>query len=157
MNRINIRGLRIIMRSEGCRLKGYICPAGVPTIGYGSTGLDYYNTDEKGRPTKITTDTVWTSWQAKDRLRKDIFKFSQQILRHIVVDINDNQFSAIVSFVYNVGIGNFKRSTLLKKLNRGDIVGASNEFLRWNRAGGRVLNGLIKRREAERELFLLNS
>jgi lysozyme len=68
--------------------------------------------------------------------------------------INQNQFDALVSFVYNVGAGNFAKSTLLKKLNKADYQGAGDEFLRWNRGGGKVLNGLIRRRDAERSLFL---
>ncbi|MGL4733219.1 MAG: lysozyme, partial [Fusobacteriaceae bacterium] len=87
-------------------------------------------------------------------LKKDLLRFEQKVLQLVIVKINKNQFDALVSFCYNCGSGNLQTSTLLRKLNAGDYPGAAEEFPRWNRAGGKVLNGLIKRREAEKELFL---
>ena len=91
--------------------------------------------------------------EAEEQLQRDLKPFAQQIEKAIVVDVNDNQFCALLSFVYNLGIGNFRSSTLLKKLNTGDYRGASLEFPKWNRAGGKVLKGLTRRRLAEQALF----
>ena len=86
-------------------------------------------------------------------LKKDLIKFEEGVEKLVEVDINSNQFSALVSFAFNLGCGNLKKSTLLKKLNDGDTEGASDEFLQWVSAGGKRLPGLERRREAERELF----
>jgi lysozyme len=153
--KFNINGLKIIAKFEGCSLKGYVCPAGVLTIGYGSTGLDYFNLDKRGNPTPISLKTVWTKEQCKQRLMKDIADFSNKLIPLIGVDLTSNQFSALVSLVYNIGLGAFKKSTLLKKINQGDFKGAADEFPKWNKAGGKVLPGLTNRRAAERFLFLI--
>jgi lysozyme len=139
------RGKELIKSFEGFRAIAYICPAGVPTIGYGTTRINGSRVKEG---MKITSD------EAEVFLEQDLKVFEDAINHNVLVEINQNQFDALVSFVYNVGIANFKKSTLLKKLNKGDYEEASNQLLRWTRAGGKVLNGLVRRREAEKELFL---
>ena len=140
-----MRGKELIKSFEGFRAIAYICPAGVPTIGYGTTRINGSRVKEG---MKITSD------EAEVFLEQDLKVFEDAINHNVLVEINQNQFDALVSFVYNVGIANFKKSTLLKKLNKGDYEEASNQLLRWTRAGGKVLNGLVRRREAEKELFL---
>ncbi len=141
MRDVNQAGIELIKHFEGCFLKPYLCPAGVLTVGYGHTGPDVI----KGKSI--------TAKEAEELLKKDLLKFSKAISERVKVSTNDNQFSALVSLTYNIGLGNLYMSTLLKLLNRGDYVGAGNEFLKWNRANGKVLVGLTKRREAERILY----
>ena len=144
---ISEKWIDLIIKFEGFSAKPYLCPAGVPTIGYGST----YYTD--GR--KVTLDDKPI---AKERARYILCKqvndhYGKAVNRYVQVEITQNQFDALCSFAYNVGVGNLKSSTLLKKLNNGDYEGASNEFLKWTRSKGKVLNGLARRREAEKKLF----
>ncbi|MEM9266897.1 MAG: lysozyme [Cyanobacteria bacterium P01_F01_bin.13] len=137
----NASGVSLIKSFEGLRLKAYQDAVGVWTIGYGTTrGV---------RPGQEISEA-----QAEALLKTDLNRFEQALNQAVRVPINDNQFAALVSFTYNVGSGAMRSSTLLKKLNRRDIYGAANEFPRWNRAGGRVLAGLTRRRNAERALFL---
>jgi len=134
-------GLELIQRHEGLRLKAYLCPAGVPTIGYGST-----------RGVKMGDEI--TRAQATELLMADIERFEDAVRRAVEVTLNQHEFDALVSFAFNVGAGALQRSTLLRKLNAGDRQGAADELLRWTRGGGRVLPGLVRRREDERALFL---
>lgn len=92
--------------------------------------------------------------QAKSYFKHDLAKFEKTVNESVTVPINQNQFDALVSLTYNIGSGAFKNSTLLKKLNKGDYQGAADQFLVWNKAGGKVMKGLVRRREAERALFL---
>ena len=138
--RINEAGLNLIKDFEGCRLKAYLCPAGVWTIGYGHT---------QG----VKPDMVINQLQAERFLRQDLKRFEDAVTSLVKVPITLNQFSALVSFAYNVGVGALYDSTLLRKLNKKDYKGAANEFLRWNKAGGKVLPGLTRRRLAEKDLF----
>lgn len=131
----------IIKRYEGLRLEAYLCPAGVWTIGYGHT---------RG----VKPGDKCTKEQANDYLLDDLRDAENAVNVMVKSSLNQNQFDALVSFVYNLGSGNFKDSTLLRKLNERDYLGAANEFKRWNKAGGKVLNGLIKRRESEANLFI---
>ena len=138
-------GISLIKQFEGCRLKAYPDPAtgGAPwTIGYGHTGNDV-------RPGRL-----WTQVQADSALISDLAQCERSISRLVKVNLTQNQFDALVSFVFNVGSGNLQSSTLLRKLNSGDYKGAADEFLKWNKAAGKVMNGLVARRAAERELFL---
>lgn len=137
---INEAGLNLIKDFEGCRLKAYLCPAGVWTIGYGHT---------QG----VKPDMVINQLQAERFLRQDLKRFEDAVTSLVKVPITPNQFSALVSFAYNVGTGALYDSTLLRKLNKKDYKGAANEFLRWNKAGGKVLPGLTRRRLAEKDLF----
>ena len=141
------KGLDIIKQFEGFSSKPYLCPAGVPTIGYGAT---YYL---DGR--KVTMqDPPITQSQATALLQMMVRNYEAAVNRYVQVKINQNQFDALVSFAYNLGNAALQKSTLLKKLNAGDYQCAANEFLKWNRAGGRELAGLTRRRKAERALFL---
>lgn len=144
-------GIALIKGFEGCRLTAYPDPGtgGAPwTIGYGWTHpID-------GKPVKpgMTIDQ-----ETADRLLKTgLVSYENDVLKLVRVKLTKGQFDALVSFAYNVGSRALSTSTLLKKLNAGDIKGAADEFLRWNKAGGKVLNGLTRRREAERALFLGN-
>ena len=139
---VNEAGVRLVQEFEGCRLDAYRCPAGIPTIGYGATGPD------------IRMGMVWTQEQADARLVEDLARFADGVERLVEVDLSDNQFAAIVSFAFNVGLGALRDSTLLRKLNAGDYLGAADQLPRWNKGGGRVLPGLTRRRAAERDLFL---
>lgn len=137
----NASGVNMIKSFEGLRLKAYQDAVGVWTIGYGTTrGV---------RPGQEISEA-----QAEALLKSDLNRFERDVSQAVRVSINDNQFAALVSFTYNVGSGALRSSTLLRKLNSRDIYGAANEFPRWNRAGGRVLAGLTRRRSAERALFL---
>ena len=134
------KGIDLIKRFEGCSLTAYKCPAGRWTIGYGHT-----NGVEKGQ--KITKK------QAESFLKEDIELYEDGVNKYVSAPLTQNQFDALVSFTYNVGLGAFKTSTLRQKLNAGDYTGAAKEFPRWNKSSGFVLNGLIARRKAEKELF----
>jgi lysozyme len=138
-------GKDLIKSFEGFRSDSYICPAGVPTIGYGTTLIN-------GLP--IPLGISITEDEADLLLEEDLVVFETDITSNVLVELTQNQFDALVSFVYNVGIGNFKKSTLLKLINAGEFEKASNEFPKWNKANKKVLAGLTKRRNAERDLFL---
>ena len=167
MRRINQEGLDIIKRWEGIEdgdpstvnLDPYLCPAKVWTIGWGhsvtynGTQLNMYN-DPVGDLARMIYPNGITMEEAETLLFNDTDSRAIRISNIVKVPLNDNQFSALVSFVYNVGTGNFLSSTLLKKLNLGDYLGAAFEFPKWRRAGGKILNGLVSRRAAEQELFL---
>lgn len=143
MIKVSGRGLKLIKQSEGIFLQAYRCPANVLTIGYGHTA-------------GVQPGDVITAEQADTFLQEDVAESVRAVNRLVTVPLTQNQFDALVSFVFNLGIGNFRTSTLLKKLNAGDYSGAAEEFPRWVRAGGKQLPGLIKRRDAEKTLFLLN-
>lgn len=142
-------GIALIKGFEGCRLTAYPDPGtgGAPwTIGYGWT------LPVDGKPVRpgMTIDQA-----TADRLLKTgLVSYENDVLKIVKVKLTQGQFDALVSFAYNIGSRALSTSTLLKKLNTGDIKGAADEFLRWNKAGGKVLNGLNRRREAERALFL---
>lgn len=139
--RISEKGINLIKRFEGLRLEAYLDSVDVPTIGYGHT---------RG----IKLGQTITQEQADAFLEEDIHEFELAIQRLVHVNLTQNQFDALVSFTFNLGIGSLKQSTLLKKLNAGDITGAANEFNRWVYAGGKKLTGLVKRRAAERLMFI---
>ncbi|MDY3116001.1 MAG: lysozyme [Sutterella sp.] len=125
---------------EGLRLKAYKCPADVYTIGYGHTA-------------HVTEGMTITEGEADKLLIEDLLRFKASMIPLIKVPVTLGQFVALMSFTYNVGIGNFKQSTLLRKLNEGDDHDASFEFSRWIKANGHILGGLVKRRTAERAMF----
>ncbi|MFN3991270.1 MAG: lysozyme [Erythrobacter sp.] len=118
------------------------------TIGWGSTGIDPFN---GGR---IRRGTIWTREQADMRFREHLAEFERAVNSGIKVPTTQNQFDAMVSLTYNIGAQALRRSTLLSHHNARRFNDAANEFLRWNRAGGRVMAGLTRRREAERRLYL---
>lgn len=143
--KVSRRGLDLLHHFEGFRHEAYLCPAGVWTIGYGNTKWP------DGRPVR-KGDRV-TREEGEELFRAILRTFERGVLSAVKVDLTQGQFDALVSFAYNVGTGALAKSTLLRKLNSGDYSGAADEFLRWNKAGGRVLKGLTRRREAERKLF----
>lgn len=134
-------GLGLIKTFEGCRLQAYKCPAGVWTIGY-------------GRTTDVKPGDTCTQEQADQWLAEEYDAFEREVLNLIKVPLTENQLGALVSFTYNLGARSLKESTLRRLLNDGGYEGAAGQFARWNRAGGRVLKGLVRRRAAEMELFL---
>lgn len=142
-------GVSLIKKHEGLRLQAYADPAhgwAVPTIGYGHTSA-------AGAP-MVTRGMSITAAEADAILRRDLGQFEQAIMDLVKVPLTQNQFDALVSFTFNLGAGNLRSSTLLKKLNAGDYVGAAFEFPKWNKAGGKVLPGLVKRRADESDLFI---
>jgi lysozyme len=147
------RGLNLIKEFEGCKLEAYLCPSGVPTIGIGAT---YY---KDGR--KVQLGDRITQKEA-DELFKFMIenKFEPQVRMILGEELNailpKECKDALVSFCYNCGTGAFSKSTLLKKIraDKNDLVSIKNEFLKWNKSNGKVLNGLTRRRNAEFELYL---
>lgn len=134
-------GKEIIRKFEGCKLKAYLCPAGKPTIGYGHTF-------------GVKLGRVISKAEAEVLLDHDYQEALNGVESVVKVPLTKNQLAALTSFVFNLGVGALKGSTLLKKLNAGDIAGAANEFDKWIFAAGVKLDGLIARRAAEKELFL---
>jgi len=141
MREINQAGLDLIRQSEGLALKAYRCPAGRWTIGYGHTA-----TAQPGQ-------TI-TPREANELLAADLLTFEQLVEKLVKGPLTDNQFAALVSFVFNIGGAAFSKSTLLKRLNAGQTAAAADQFLLWTKAAGKELPGLVKRRAAERDLFL---
>ena len=133
---ISEEGLSLIKKFEGLELEAYKCAAGVLTIGYGHTA-------------GVQEGDVWTKEQADENLKVDMEEYAGYINDLVECPLSQNQFDAIVSWVYNLGPANLKASTLLKRLNAGDYADVPNQIKRWNKAGGKVLEGLIRRREAE--------
>jgi lysozyme len=143
---VNKAGKDLIKRFEGCKLKAYKCPAGLWTI---SWGLTFYPDG-----TKVKEGDVITQQQAEDYFNAIVDDFAKKVDALIKSNMSDNNFSALVSFAYNVGMGNFQRSTLLRKVNsnpKDKTILA--EFMKWTRANNVVLKGLVRRREAEAKLY----
>lgn len=138
--KISQRGIDLIKSFEGCKLQPYHCSAGVLTIGYGHTGPD------------VKASLVITQETAEALLRKDLAKFEAGVLK-ATKKCTQGQFDALVSFAFNLGLGALGDSTLLKMHNAGEYDEAAKQFVRWNRAGGKVLAGLTRRREAEAKLY----
>lgn len=140
------KGIAVIKEFEGCKLTAYQDSVGVWTIGYGWTQ------PVDGKP--IRAGMTINQETAERLLKTGLVSYESDVSRLVKVDLTQGQFDALVSFTYNLGARSLSTSTLLRKLNSGDYAGAADEFLRWNKAGGKVLNGLTRRREAERALFL---
>ena len=140
------KGIALIKEFEGCKLTAYRDSVGVWTIGYGWTQ------PVDGKP--IRSGMTIKQETAERLLKTGLVSYESDVSRLVKVRLTQGQFDALVSFTYNVGARSLSTSTLLRKLNAGDYVDAADEFLRWNKAGGKVLNGLTRRREAERALFL---
>jgi lysozyme len=143
---VGTQALYLIARFEGFSAKPYLCPAGVPTIGYGTTHYPV------GRAVSMS-DPPCTETQAREWLEHDAAGAEAVVDRLVTVPLSGARHAALVSFVYNLGPKAFSGSTLLLKLNRGDYDGAAGEFGRWVRGGGKVLPGLVTRRSAETTLF----
>ena len=140
---ISRNGIELIKRFEGCKLTAYKCPAGKLTIGYGHTGYD------------VTEGLTISQEDANDLLFDDVLCFENGVNNLVEgLDLSQGMFDALVCFAYNVGLTNLKKSTLLKLLKDGKVLEASEEFVKWNKSNGKVLDGLTKRRAAEADLFL---
>lgn len=147
--KINSAGIELIKKWEGKKLTAYPDPAtgGEPwTIGYGHTTA--------AGPPAVKKGMKITDKDATEILVNDLKKFEAAVAKGLTVKATDNQFSAMVSLCFNIGPGNFAKSSVLRKLNAGDIKGAADSFLLWNKAAGKVMKGLTNRREEERKLFL---
>lgn len=145
----NAEGLSLIKLYEGLRLKAYKDPVGILTIGYGHTSA-------AGTP-EVKLGMVITREEAEAMLRRDLVTYEKAVADAVKVDLTSNQNSACVSLCYNIGPGNFKKSSVLRFINQGRFDDAADAFLLWNRAGGKILSGLVKRRAAEAALFLKGS
>jgi lysozyme len=146
---LNNKGYLFITKHEGLKLKPYLCPAKIPTIGYGNC----YYPDGK-RVTLL--DKQITKQEALEMFKEIANKFAKRVDELVKTELTQNQFNALVSFAYNVGTGNFASSTLLKKVNKNpNDLTIKAEFLRWNKANGKVINGLTNRRIEEADLYFL--
>jgi lysozyme len=145
--KISQLGIDLIKNFEGFSSKPYLCPAGIPTIGYGAT---FYPNGKK----VTMKDTAITEEQGVELLKNMLEKFEQYVDSYCIDTINQHQFDALVSFCYNLGPANLKSSTLIKKVNLNpDDESIADEFMKWTMGGGKKLPGLVKRREAESKLY----
>ena len=145
--RLNNSGYLLICEFEGLSLNPYLCPAKIVTIGYGNT---FYS---DGSKVKITDPPI-SKYIAFEMFKNIADDFAKKVSKLITSPLNQNQFNAVVSFSYNCGISNLKSSTLLKKINANHFDPTiKDEFLKWNKANGKVLKGLTKRRELESEIY----
>ena len=142
---VNELGLALIQKCEGFRGRAYRDAVGVWTIGFGHTSM-------AGAP-QVKQGLVVSRDKAMQILAKDVALFAEGVAGLVTVELNDNQFSALVSFAYNVGLGNFRKSSVLTAVNVSDFTAVPRRLALWTKAGGRVLPGLVKRRAAEAELF----
>lgn len=134
--------VELVKTFEGCRLKAYLDVGGIWTIGWGYTS------------NSVGPNTVWTQGQADEMLKVKLYEFYVGVKEMVGIPVKIEQLEALTSLAYNIGLGALRKSTLLKKLNKCDIEGAADEFLRWNKVNGKVVDGLTRRRQKERELFL---
>lgn len=134
-------GLTLTENFEACRLTAYPDSKGVPTIGWGHTGAD------------IHLGMTCTQDQANTWLLQDVQTAVSAVNRLVKVPLTQHEFDALVDFTFNAGQGNFASSTMLKLLNSGDYQGAAGQFERWDQSGGRVIAGLLRRRQAEEQEF----
>ena len=139
--KISDKGIELIKHFEGCELHAYKDFVGVVTIGYGHTGSD------------VAEGQTVTEEEAEEILRKDLTKFEDYVKNYVECELNQEQFDALVAWTFNLGPGNLKSSTLLKRLNENDYDDVPNQIRRWNRAGGEVVSGLVRRRNSEAHLF----
>lgn len=145
--KLNNAGLLLICKFEGLSLIPYLCSAKVPTIGYGNC---YYPNGKK----VTMKDKAITKPEAFEMFKIIADKFALKVNELIKLNVNQNQFNALVSLSYNIGVNAFAKSTLLKKVNSNpNDLTIKNEFLKWNKAGGKVINGLTNRREQESKIY----
>ena len=142
----NEAGINLIKHYEGLRRESYLCPANVWTIGYGAIRYFY------GEP--VPPNARITEIEADDFLRRDLGSTEDFVSRLVRVPLTENQFSATVSLVFNIGAGNFQRSQIRQRINRKNYDGAASIWWQWRRGAGRILPGLVKRRADEKDLFL---
>ena len=138
---ISDKGIKLIKEFEGLELTSYLCPAKVWTIGYGHI---------KG----VQEGMEWTEEHAEAALKEEVVGYCRYVEEYVKVPLNQNQFDALVSWTYNLGPTSLKKSTMLKVLNKGNYDEVPEQIKRWNKARGQVLNGLVRRRDAEAELFV---
>lgn len=143
---VSQKGIDLIKEFEGFSASPYPDVIGVNTIGFGTT--KYPN----GHAVKLSDPKIDVA-QAQIYLQNDLKRFIDDLNKLVKVEVAQQQFDALLSLIYNIGTTNFSNSTLLKKLNNKDFVGASNEFPKWNKAGGKVVQGLVNRRKREMDLF----
>lgn len=147
ITKLSQKGLELIKQFEGLKLTPYVCAGGINTIGYGNT---YYT---NGKKVKLS-DPAITKQEAEELLKHLVVSYEKAVDTFCRDDISQNQFDALVSFAYNVGVGNLQKSTLIKKVNANPKdVTIADEFMKWNKAAGRVLAGLTRRRQAEANLY----
>ena len=147
MRLINERGIELVKSFEGLALRPYVCAGGVNSVGYGATR------SSDGRPIDPDMEAI-SETEAEALLLRDLESSQGWVSRLIKTTLTENQYSALTSFTFNVGAGALQRSTLRMKLNREEYQGAADEFPKWKFANKRILAGLIRRRAAERSLFL---
>jgi lysozyme len=155
--KVSQKCIQQIKLDEGVKNKPYQCPALLWTVGVGHV-IDPHHAkvpfaNRKALPIPDGWNRVLSSEEIDEILRKDLARFEAGVLRLIKVKLTQGQFDALVSFSFNVGLGNLQNSTLRMKINREDYAGAAEQFLVWTKAGGRVLPGLVKRRTHEKEMF----
>lgn len=146
MREINQKGVDLIKYFEGLRLKPYLDVGGIPTIGYGT--IRY----EDGKKVSMQDKEI-TKERAEELLKYHLKEFQSGVEKLVKVEINDNQFDALVSFAYNLGLMNLKQSTLLRYVNEKRFADAAKQFGKWINVNGKPVGGLINRRNKERELF----
>jgi len=139
-----VKAFESCMRTVSSGFQAYLDPVQVLTIGWG-------HTNDNGR--QFDANSIWSQAECDDEFESDMAIFVKAVNNAVTVPLNQDQFDALVSFTFNLGEGNLKSSTLLKKVNAGDFAGAAQEFQRWNKAGGKVLPGLTRRRACEALLF----
>jgi len=151
------KGIQLIKHFEGCHLKPYLCPALLWTVGYGHVLYPEQNrlplAQRKSYNLKIEHFRNWEQSEVDALLKQDLQRFERGVLRYITVPLKQNEFDALVSFSFNLGLGTLQRSSIRSKLNRGDKEGAIETLLKYCRAGGKILKGLQRRRAAEADLF----
>jgi GH24 family phage-related lysozyme (muramidase) len=147
MTIVNRATLDLIKQFEGCKLTAYKDIAGIWTIGYGTTAA-------AGLGIEPSKGMTITQERAEDLLRRGVDKFAAQVDALITTKVNQNQRGAIICLAYNIGVGALSKSTVLRELNAGNKDKAAAAFQMWNKAGGEIVQGLVRRREAERQLFL---
>lgn len=151
------KGIQLIKHFEGCHFKPYLCPALLWTVGYGHVLYPEQNrlplAQRKSYNLKIEHFRNWEQSEVDALLKQDLQRFERGVLRYITVPLKQNEFDALVSFSFNLGLGTLQRSSIRSKLNRGDKEGAIETLLKYCRAGGKILRGLERRRAAEADLF----
>ena len=161
--KVSDSALQMIKRYEGVRLKPYLCPAGLWTVGVGHVlypeqaqlPLSGDGPIRKEYPLKPEDARAWSPAEVDDLLAKDLSRFESGVARYCPAAVNrQGHFDALVSFSFNLGLGTLQRSTLRAKYNRADYAGAADEFLKFVKGGGKVLPGLVKRRNDERTMFM---
>ena len=157
--KVSENALAMIRHHEGVRMRPYRCPASLWTVGVGHLLYPAQAampvSDRLQFPLRAEDDRVWTAEQVDALLAQDLVRFERGVARYCPAAVgHQGRFDALVSFAFNVGLGSLQRSSLRMKTNRGEFDEAADEFLKWTKAGGRVLPGLVKRRQDERALYM---